>query len=440
VSRTVRGWLLLAAAVLAGAAMLWVLQPRSPTRERAADEAARGDGTRRDGAAGRGATGVAARETTISAAGWVRGQVVDTDGGAVGEGTLVLWCLGSDDGVALIEGGVLELDEEGRFSGPACRGRLVCPELRHPALVPAEPWSLRPGTEATLEARMLPRLWGRVVDPGGAPVAGAVVSFQAPPDEDDPTVVPPVVATQTSSDADGEFSVARIERPPCDPCQAARQACPEAPLPVADRVRVTARAPGWAPGSRVVELDVEGVDADVPVDVTLRPATAAITGTLVDAEGRPLPRALVLARSQSQPHEQHRAEAGDGTFTLEGLAEGPYAVRAIQDGRELVARPDVAPGTTVALELTTALRDVVLELVDEEGSARAGAEVDGGPFRRARADAEGRLRAQRVAPGTYILRIRPSGVGKARAHDLVVPDREDPEISQPIHIVVAAEG
>lgn len=446
-SLAVRRWLPLLLAVLAVAAALWVLQ-RPPARERE-DPGARRAAAAKPGttevAARAGAAGVAARETTISAAGWVRGQVVDTDGHAVGEGALVLWCLGTDDSVARIEGGVLELDEEGRFSGPACRGRAVCPELRHPALVPAEPWSLRPGTETTLEARMLPRLWVRVVDPSGAPVAGAAVGFDLAPDEDDATAVLPVVASQTSSDADGELSVARIERPPCDPCQVARQACPEEPLPVAERVLVTARAPGWAPGSRIVELGSGEGDEDAPFEVTLRPATAAITGTLVDAKGRPLPRAVVLARSQSQPQEQHRAEAGDGTFAFDGLAEGPYAVRAIQDGRELAAQPDVVPGSTVALELDTALRDVELEVVDEEGRPRAGVEVDGGPFGRQRTDARGRVRAKRVAPGPYILRIRgpsPAGppAGKARAYDLEVPDGEAPEISQPLRLVVAAEG
>jgi hypothetical protein len=446
VSTTVRGWLLLLAAVLAVATALWVLQPRPRSHEREAGKDPSGAMGARGGTPERGPGGVAARETTISGAGWVRGQVVDTDGAAVEEGRLVLWCLGNDGRVARIEGGVLELDEEGRFSGPACRGELVCPELRHPALVPAEPWSLRPGTEGTLEARPLPRLWGRVVDPGGTPVVGAMVGFSEAPDEDDPTAVLPVVASQTSSDADGEFSVARVERPPCDPCQTARQACPEESLPVADRVLVTVRAPGWAPGSRVVELGAMD-DADTPVDVALRPATASITGTLVDAQGHALPRAVVLARSQSQPHEQHRAEASDGTFSLPGLAEGPYAVRAIQDGRELLRHEGVVPGASLALELPTALHDVELELVDEEGRPRPGVEVDGGPFSRQRTDADGRLRAERVAPGPYILRIRlptgPSGPagpigGKPRAYDLEVP--AEAEISQPLRLIVVGEA
>jgi len=445
VSTTVRGWLLVLAAVLAVGAVLWFLPPRSRSREREREAGGeRPSADAREGAHARGPGGVAAREITISGAGLVHGQVVDTDGAAVGEGSLVLWCLGLDGSVARIEGGAIELDEEGRFSGPGCRGQLVCPELHHPAFVPAEPWSLRTGTEGTLEARPLPRLWGRVVDPAGTPVAGAAVGFSEAPDEEDVTTVLPVVASQTSTDADGEFSVARIARPPCDPCQAARQGCSEAPLPVAERVLVTVRAPGWAPGSQVVE--VEGTEADAPVEVILRPATAAITGTLVDAEGEALPRAVVLARSQSQPHEQHRAEASDGTFAFAGLAEGPYAVRAIQDGHELVRLEGVEPGASVALELPAALRDVELELVDEEGRPRPGVEVDAGPFSRQRTDAGGRVRAQRVAPGPYILRIRlpgPSGpagavFGKARAYDLEVP--EGPEISQPLRLVVAAEG
>jgi hypothetical protein len=121
-------------------------------------------------------------------------------------------------------------------------------------------------------------------------------------------------------------------------------------------------------------------------------------------------------------------------------------VRAIQDGQELVVREGVEPGASVALTLPWALHDVELELVDDEGRPRPGVEVDGGPFSRQRTDAGGRVRAQRVAPGPYILRIRlpgPSGPagpagGKPRAYDLEVPEK--PEISQPLRLIVTAEG
>jgi protocatechuate 3,4-dioxygenase beta subunit len=64
-------------------------------------------------------------------------------------------------------------------------------------------------------------------------------------------------------------------------------------------------------------------------------------------------------------------------------------------------------------------------------------EVDGGPFGRQRTDADGHVRAERVAPGPYILRIRPPR-GRARAHDLEVPDG-DPEISERLRVAVRAE-
>lgn len=439
-------WLGLLVAVLVVGAAVWVAGPwggRDRGLDRQPKTAAEG-GRAASRSTPRGGLGVAPREApreaTVAGDGWVRGQVVDEDGAGVGEGQLVLWCMTPDGEVARIKGGVLTLDAEGRFEGPACRGQ-VCPELRHPARVPADPWSLQPGTEAMLEARALPRLWGRVVDPERNPVAGAVVVLTLPPDEDDPTAMLPVVSARTSSDDDGEFSVARIERPPCDPCQTARQACPDPLLPVGDRVLVTARAPGWGPGSRLVELD-EAEEPDALVEVALQPATAAITGRLVDASGQLLPRGLVLARSESRSHEQHRAEADAEIFAFDELAEGPYTLRAIQDGRELARREGVVPGQAIDIELELVLRDIELVVVDERGRPWPDVRVEGGPFGRDRTDGEGRVRAQRVAPGTYILRIRPGGPhgGPARAHDLEVPGAEGPPTPWVARIELAGEG
>ncbi|MCA9708114.1 MAG: carboxypeptidase regulatory-like domain-containing protein [Myxococcales bacterium] len=433
-------WAGLAVAVALVAAALWVLQrpPRS-RGEGAEGEAEQGSAAGLGRGAGRG-RGVTPRETSVPGHGWVRAQVVDEDGAAVTEGRITLWCLSTDGAVDRVQGGALTLDEDGRFEGPGCRG-VVCPELHHPYRVPAEPWSLRSGPEQVLEARSLPRLWGRVVDPEGAPVAGArIVASKPPEDADDPTAALPVVSPQTSSDAEGEFSLARIERPPCDPCQQARGACSQEALPVLDRVLLTARAPGWAPGSAVVALD-EATEADAPAQVVLQPAQAAITGRLVDAEGQPLPGASVLARSEVQPAEQHQAAAADGVFALDSLGEGPYTVRAIKDGRELVRRSGVEPGATLELRLADAARDVELEVVDEQGRPWPGVRVDGGPFAGQRSDAQGLVRAQRVLPGAYILRVRPPG-GRARAHDLEVPGgpvgSAEPRNPSPLRIEVAS--
>ncbi|MEX1366597.1 MAG: carboxypeptidase-like regulatory domain-containing protein, partial [Nannocystaceae bacterium] len=366
--------------------------------------------------------GVAAREVTVAGDGVVEGTLVDEDGQPVVEGRISLWCLSPDGTVARIRDGELGVDEEGRFSGPACRGQ-VCPRLTHPSRIADGEWSLRPGRSAVLPTRMLPRLWGQVVDPQGEPVAGAQVVLGRSPDDDDPEAVLPVMTTRTSTDADGLFSVPMIDRPACDACMRVEGTCYEdEPLPVLDRVLVTARAKGWAPGSVEVEVDPQvarGADEPTPFELRLRTAEAAIVGTLVDANGRPLPRALVLARSHMRPHEQHRSEADDGVFGFESLAEGSYELRAIQDGVELLRRADIEPGSTVDLRLPHAQRDVVLRLLDESGRPREGITVEGGPFERQSSDAEGRVRAQRVMPGVYILRLRPPR-GRARAWDLEV--------------------
>lgn len=414
-------WLGLAAAVAVVAVALWMLQRPASTR-RSAERPAAGAGAGARGAMEPGAArgrGVAPRDTSVPGHGWVRGEVVDPDGAPLTEGQVVLSCLGDDGAVHPVRDGVLSLDGQGRFEGPGCRG-LVCAALRHPFMVPAEPWSLRSGAEPTLEARALPRLWGRVVDPSGEAVAGAQLTLALPPDDDDPTAVLPLVATQTSSDADGEFSVAQIERPPCDPCQEAAGGCPTSLLPLAARVLVTARAPGWAPGARTVDLDEEGSDPDAPVEVVVQPARDAITGRLVDGDGQALPRAFVLARSEPRAAEQHRAEALDGVFAFDALGEGPYTVRAIQDGRELLRREGVQPGATLELSLPDPAIDVELAVVDEHGRPWPDVLVEGGPFARQRSDAGGIVRAQRVIPGAYILRIRPRGA-PAQAHDLEVP-------------------
>ncbi|MEM9458223.1 MAG: carboxypeptidase-like regulatory domain-containing protein [Myxococcota bacterium] len=419
-------WLGLGFAVAAVAAVPWILQAPRPSRSRTspqADDASAGlsspGGRARAVDRARGGRGLTRRETTVAGHGRVRAQVVDEDGAAVTEGRVVLWCLAADGTVDRIRDGAATLDDDGRFEGPGCRGQ-VCPELLHPFRVPAQPWILRPGTEPVLEARALPRLWGRVVDPDGTSVAAAQITVTAAPDQaDDPTAVLPVVSARTSTDGRGEFSLARIERAPCDPCQQARQACPDGPLPVFDRIQLVARAPGWAPGSRIVASE-DGDDPDEPVVVTLVAARAAISGTLVDAQGRALAGASVVARSKQRPAEQHQVDASEGIFSFDALGEGPYTVRAIRHGKELLRRPGVEPGQTLTLRLSQATRDVELRVVDEHGRPYAGVRIDGGPFEDLTTDPDGLVRAQRVVPGSYILRVRPPGA-RAQAHQLEVP-------------------
>lgn len=410
-------WAGLLVAVAAMVAAVWVLlYPDRPARHERGQPTAESADDSRSPTAAAGLQGVAAREVTIDGDGVVEGYVVDEDGQPVGDGRLVLWCLQPDGTVARIRGGDLPLSEEGHFKGPACRGQ-VCPQLQHTSEIPAHAWSLDPGSPQTLSTQSLPRLSGLVVDPQGQPVAAARVVFTIARDDDDPSVVLPVTASQTSTDDDGVFSVARITRPPCDPCQEARGLClDDVMLPVADRVVVGARAAGFAPGS--IEIDLLEVEGEV--EVRLGEAGAAIVGTLTDSAGQAAPRAIVLARSEEHPQQQHRSEAADGTFAFEAVGEGTFSVRAIQDGIELLRREGVESGATLSLVLPQALADVELRLVDEEGDPWAGVQVRGGPFAPTRSDPAGMVRVERVAPGTYILRLRTPG-DRVRAYDMEVP-------------------
>lgn len=347
--------------------------------------------------------GVEARPVTVAGIGHVRGTIVDEDEQPVAGGTVVLTCLTPAGEVASIAGGTIRMSEDGVFEGPACDGT-VCAELRHATHVAAQPWTLERGDDVRLAAQLLPRLWGEVRDADDEPVVDATVVLSAAPDAA-PDAVLPVVSPRTSTDADGTFSLAMVAARPCDPCRAAL-GCDDERLPaVYDSVLVSARAEGYGPARTEIDL-ADGVGTpDDPIVVTLPAEAAPIAGTLVDPDGQPYPRAFVLARSEDRPSEQHRGEATDGRFTVDGLGDGTYRLRAIQDGVE-IATADAEAGDAITMTPAgkATPRDVVVEVTDA-GRPLPGVVVRGGPFARQTTDADGQVRARRVIPGTYILRI-----------------------------------
>ncbi len=355
----------------------------------------------------------------------VQGRVVDDDGEPLEGGRITLSCLDADDRVVPIEGGTVTLGEDGAFAGPGCAGT-ICAELHHPTAIAAEPWTLEVGRAAVLRATMLPRLWGVVEDAKGEPIIDARVRILPPADAGDDPAPLPVVSADTSTDADGVWSVARIERPPCDPCREAIGACADEALVVHDRVDLQVRAAGHA--ATLVELDLAaatGKSPDDPVRVRLGAPADPVAGTLSDPVGRAYPRARVLARSIERRLEQHTATPStvDGTFTFAELADGAYEVRALQDGTELVPWTAVEPGTPIALvgDRRADGPDVLVEIT-LDGRPASDVRVDGGPFHDARTDMEGQVRAERVLPGTMRLLLR-RGARRAISRSIDVPDR-----------------
>ncbi|MEM6994823.1 MAG: carboxypeptidase regulatory-like domain-containing protein [Myxococcota bacterium] len=352
--------------------------------------------------AGRG--GVPSRPATVAGIGSIRGSVVDPDGAAVAGGSITLSCLSPDGTVGPIAGGSQRLGDEGEFEGPACAGT-VCVEYRHPAFVRAAPWVAERGDARRFVAAPLSRLWGEVRDGAGDPIANATVVIHDGPR---------VVSARTSTDADGTFSVAKHQVPPCDPCAEVRGCAtgasadggrPEAPEGGSDaQLEISVRAPGFAPATVRADAGGAGLEPDAPWVVVLSEPAEPIVGTIRDAEGVALPRAFVLARSADDPREQHRADPSDGEFSLASLGPGVYTLRAIQDGVEVATVEAARGGDTVAMVVDDVLRDVVVEIVND-GAPLPDVGVRGGPFGRAVTDSSGQVRAERVVPGTYILRV-----------------------------------
>ncbi len=364
--------------------------------------------------------GVGSRDEDRSGVGVVKGRIVDPDGMPVTEGRVILHCLRTGGSHSFpIDGGVVEVGEEGQFAGPGCRG-VVCAEFRHTHLLAREPWFFEPNRA---EQVVTARITGTVVDPEGHPVAGARLMVRRGSD-DDPSALPPFTANSTVSDAEGVFNFARVERPPCDPCGEASGRCEPgdaAEVPAYNALVLVARGAGF----RGVELPVELGQEDW--QVTLLPPLPALTGTLKDANGHDYPRARVLARSHVRRYEVHQAVVKAGAFAFTELGDGGYDLRALQDGATLATANEVEAGSQLALvgDRPAMGPTVVVEVVrGADGVAVAGAQVDGGPFAGARTDADGTVEAEDVAPGTYPLVIRAPGSGTQR-REIEVPEGAD---------------
>jgi len=403
------------------AALLWLWWSGGSTGKSSAGKRGRRPAVA-GGPASAGGGGIGQRAQDRSGVGKVRGRIVDTDNLPVSEGRVILHCLpaGAEQSFP-IDGGAVEVGAEGEFVGPGCRG-LVCAEFRHTHLLPREPWVFEVNqSEQSVVARPLGRVTGTVVDPQGNPVAGARVMVRRGRD-DDPMALPPFTARNTASDAEGVFNFARVERPPCDPCGEASGRCEigdVTDVPAYNALILVARAPGFRSVEKPVELD------DEDWQITLLPPADPLTGTLQDAEGRTYARARILARSQPRAHEVHQAVVTGGEFVLAELGEGPYDLRALQDGVELASATSIEAGDHVTLvgDRPAGGPALVVEVVrSSDGEVVVGALVDGGPFVGAKTDADGMVRAENVAPGRYALVIRAPGSDTQR-EEIEVPQQ-----------------
>ena len=236
------------------------------------------------------------------------------------------------------------------------------------------------------------KMSGRVTDEAGKPVAGARVrAFGGLPFEEEEIVL----YADATTGSDGSFTIANAP---------------------ASAGRVTARSTGYAPATQTSLR--ERVSA---ARLTLR-SGGTVSGTVLDAAGKPVEGAVVLSGALAAKSD------ASGAFRLAGVPTGAQTVEAFW--KDSAARSDsvrVKKGETVEVPLRLGRSALVTGTVIDEKTRRpiAGVRVSttaGGfamrssdPSRRVRTDAKGRVPTRRASPAGL---LDPGGKGG-------VPPRHD---------------
>ena len=248
-------------------------------------------------------------------------------------------------------------------------------------------------------------LAGRVHDPAGAAVAGAVIHLDA----DERT------ARTVSARADGTFELTEVE--PGD-------------------YQVVAAGPGFVP-HRDDGVAVRA-GAATQLDITLTAGGTAVVGRVSDAMGGPIEGAVVTAARRRGPLDQGQTSAAtltdrDGRYRL-SLAPGSYGLGAAHDdylraatsielaGAELTVDLQLVPGGVVegVVKDVATGAPVAGAVVSAEGE-RLGVLDDGGGHRAPPTDASGRFRLTSLPPGTLGLTAQVDADGRRTREPVQVP-------------------
>ncbi|WP_437509850.1 carboxypeptidase regulatory-like domain-containing protein [Sorangium sp. So ce1099] len=288
-----------------------------------------------------------------------------------------------------------------------------------------DPGSRQPGSIA-----------GRVAEPAGAPVAGAMVCALLAP---------------------GPLSLEETREPVCAQAAGDGRYMLTGLLPA--RWMISASAPGHRPahhasrdGSRAPFVALGAGEARTGVDLVLPVGGVEVRGHVEDIGGGAVSGALVAINSfASGPAAAvvTRADA-QGAYAV-WIDEGPYGARAEADGYAQGTAQSVAPGPPLKLLLTPASALVGRVIEAGTGTPVEGAKVtldNGGGWGNiapgvpvARSDAEGRFRLDRLPPGRYKLAARALGkVGQARESVLLGVGQTSSEVVIELHRAAVVAG
>ncbi len=199
------------------------------------------------------------------------------------------------------------------------------------------PLELAPGEQKQLTIRLPPAatVGGRVRDPAGVPVAGALLSLYAI----DPGAGARNRVAQFSSDRQGAFVFAQLH--PQTQYQLRVQAA---------GLQTHYTEPFQAPAGR-----------RLPLEIRLEPATR-LAGRVATPDGQPVVGAILEAIDQPTGQLLGRARTDHaGQFSFDSLSAGPYGISAYAPGYAQLTRADVRPGAALELQLVRE-RTITLEV------------------------------------------------------------------------------
>jgi RNA polymerase sigma factor (sigma-70 family) len=237
----------------------------------------------------------------------IRGRVVDEDGKPPESGGML----------SVIPQGSTSRDMEGAWAGITPDGTFTTPPLdaartydlsveQVPGRLPAALRGIAPGArDVVLRLRRARTITGRVVDEQGRPAPeGVPVAARAP----DLAAEEPGARSSTATRPDGTFTLETL-------------------ADAAFRVTVGGRNSDLLPAEQDVLAGATGVE--------IRAARGlALSGRLLDPEGRPVPAAkLTVTEGPTAARGRWTRTAADGTFALRGLPPGAVVLQAAIEER-----------------------------------------------------------------------------------------------------------
>ena len=364
-------------------------------------------------------------EIVVTEGGFVTGRLVDTQGDPLA-GRVAVEAVEGLGLPSFLQGPlVVEARDGGRMVlGPVPLGTLDI-VARAPGHAPSRLTAQvpAPGTTVDLGDVVLDRglaIRGQVVHEDGVPVGEATVRAQ-------PQWGGLRAAPETSSDALGAFEVAGLEE---------------------GEYALTASAPGYAEA----RASARGGDEDVELRLG---AAGEIGGRVVDAEGRPVPEAMIGAEPADGPTSPRfdrsvytLPEGDDGAFVLRDIAAGQWVLHASASGKGEASLPgvEVADGNTTDVGTVVLARGGMVRgtVVDANGSGIPGATVQ------AERDVHSRtgfLRTRSGSDGAFQIRGVPAGRLAVFAHhptfapsDRLIVEVDPQAEGEPVRLVLERGG